>query len=119
MATQCYGYKAPYAHRTPLGWALVGLVCKARTGHSSQNSVLKVQVDSPIFEHFNAYPIFSKKAFNPNESDPYAEYPDDELPGLSKDDSQFLQTVVPNIQVNKKSNISMPLPFRNKDVNFP
>ena len=43
-----------------------------------------------------------------------------ELPGLSKEEAQFLRQTVPNIRLNEHGSIEMPLPFRDRqNVPFP
>ena len=119
MATQCFGYRAPYAHRTPLGWALVGNSCLSH-GPSEINTVLKVQSVRSMFEHVSAVEIFPKKELVREVlADPFAEAPDDELPGPSKEDIQFMHKVISSIQVNEEGNITMPLPFKNDGFTFP
>jgi len=60
MATDCVARRAPYAHRTPVGWALVGIVCKSKHPQSSTNTVLKVQMNYSSYEHMEAFPAFPK-----------------------------------------------------------
>ena len=115
MATKCYGQTAPYAHRTPLGWALVGSVC---SGTNNSHSVLKIQVNS---EHFAAEPRFAvpNDFSKPCVSSLFDEFPDDELPGRSRDDNRFLTLLNEGIHLDSNCNITMPLPFREDSQCFP
>lgn len=107
MSTKCFGYKSPYAHRTPIGWALVGSVCKANYRQVSST------------EHWSLCPSVPDKPKVSIYNDSFAAHPDDELPGLSQDDVKFIHKISSNIRVNDEGNITMPLPFRQDDVKLP
>ena len=118
MATKCFGYRAPYAHCTPVGWTLVGTTCLSGKETSQTNTVLKVQ-DSSSFENICLSPTFPKKEFVQKvTANPFVKSPVDEMFGLFKDDTLFMQKVVSNIRINEEGNITMPLPFRKNNPQF-
>ena len=49
----------------------------------------------------------------PRDSDVASFSPEDELPGLSRDDKKFLDIMESGISINQKGNLEMPLPFKN------
>ena len=118
MQTRCYGNKAPYAHRTPLGWALVGSVNNCASLNDPQMKVLKVAFPCTS-EHLDVLPSFSAQENSSLKRDIFAEFKDDELLDLSKDDTTFMQKVSSTIRVNHDGNISMPLPFKSSEVCLP
>ena len=118
MSTQCFGYRAPYAHRTSLGWALVGEIS---CGQKLQDkTVLKVQVNHSHCEHWDIGSTFPKKETDyTGILDLFSEKPDDEMSGLSKDDSLFLQKTSNSLYTNEEGNITFPLPFREDVIAMP
>ena len=119
MRTVCHGFKSPYAHNTPLGWALVGVTCPT-TNHYATSTVLKsvIRLDTP--SHMHAEPVFPlKERHHPRLPDIFSQSPDDEKPGPSKDDALFMDKVIQHIHVNKTGCITMPLPFRKDNVSLP
>ena len=118
MATRCNGYRAPFAQNTPLGWALVGITCLSSL-RSSTATVLKSVTSSHTPEHVSARMMFSTVGSKFDSTDLFLQYPDDELPGPSKDDLHFMAKTIPNIVVNEQGCISMPLPFRDENMRFP
>ena len=120
MSTKCFGFKAPYAHHTPLGWALVGETCPNANSSvlKSSVSVLKSCTYDP---HMSASPRFLEKTeiCSPNVLDIFCEKPDDELPGISKNEEKFLSILQDNITTDENNNIVMPLPFKKDDPIFP
>ena len=111
MATQCLTTVEPYVHKTPLGYSLVGNV----GGVKPSNDEVRVyhtnlERDHPVEVKYN----FTKK---PTETfDTYATYPDDEHPGSSHEDKQFMSEVVPKININSNNNIELPLPLRTTEL---
>ena len=117
MYTCCYGQRAPFAHHTRLGWALVGQVC--RDDGTSDRKVLRTTLSH---EHFSANMTFSSninKDDIPLILDVFDEHAPDEQTALSKDDQKFLEIVQDNIAVNNEGFISMPLPFKQDKITFP
>ena len=118
MATKSYGYKAPYAHHTSLGWALVGSVCK-RGGKSKTHTALKINLQK---EHFATEKSFSHShpAWSlPLLKNAFLEQSDDELPGNSKENDRFFEIVSNNVRKNENGNIVLPLPFKREHVKLP
>ena len=118
MATRCHGYKAPFAHQTPVGWALVGATC-LNESTSKASTILKSITKVSSHEHFHAEPLLPKREFSKVTADPFHQFPDDELFGYSKEDSLFMRKIIPNIKVTKNGSVAMPLPLRNDDESFP
>lgn len=118
MATKCFGYKAPYAHRTPLGWALVGSACLDNQNLNKSATVLKANIN---LESMNATRRFleTREGIKPLVQDIFAERDDDELQGPSKEDSKFLAILSHGIDLDDHNNIVMPLPFKSVDPMLP
>ena len=116
MFTRCYGNRPPFAHRTSLGWALVGLCSNWKSSTPESHNVLRVSLN----EHFLQETLFkhSRKEFL-SDVDVFTEKRDDELPGLSNEDRKFLEKVEHEINVNESGNIVLPLPFRNDKPKLP
>ena len=118
MSTQCLGYRAPFAHRTPLGWALVGSVCK-ETSNKTEKSVFRVQLQNTT-EHWSMSSPFEKgESSFLGMTNVFFEAPDDEFAGKSQDDLKFIHEVYKNIRVNEEHSLTMPLPFKNDKVPLP
>ena len=115
MFTRCYGGKAPFVHHTALGWALVGRACVISDCERNPR-VLRTAVVESFSQHPVLRPI--QKAAS-TEFDVLLEQQDDEHPGLSKEDEQFLQLVTSDVRVNEQGNIVLPLPFRDRNQIFP
>ena len=113
MATECLTTTEPYVHRTPLGFSLVGNI-------KPQNQLEKqvyprvlltsVQKDHPVEVRYN----FSQKRAENFET--FATHPDDDQPGLSYDDKEFMAIIQPNIKINQDKKIEIPLPLRDKKL---
>ena len=108
MKTDCQGTTFPWAHKTPLGYALVG---PPADSHPDSVRCLKTKL-SPN-EHFQVKPAPGPSRTCPFEPDQvFIERPDDELPSLSKQDAKFTEIVSHGVRVNKKGNIEIPLPLK-------
>ena len=116
MFTRCHGNRPPFAHRTALGWALVGVCYNSVSSSSKSTTVLKISLN----EHFLQESSFrhSNKPFL-SEDSIFTERRDDELPGLSNDDRKFLDIVARDIEVNASGNIVLPLPFHHEQPKLP
>ena len=110
MATTCYSKKEPYAHKTPLGWALVGKTCINTNDniHGKCNKILKTSVVSS--SDFNVKFAFPSKL--PFDDNPFETRKDDDLSGLSCEDRQFIDIMKIETCVNSKGNIELPLPIK-------
>jgi len=117
MQTRVYGDKAPFAHHTALGWALVGPSCISSGEDSASQrsiSVLKCVCDS-----LNAKPVFDPNNVSSDLcSNVFVEHSDDEMPGISRNDKKFIDIVSNSISVNGSGKIQMPLPIKENAV-FP
>ena len=112
MQTRCYGYHYPFVHKTPLGFALVGPT--QILPHGKDSSVRILRTDMNICEHYelrNEIPI--NKALK---HDLFVKNTDDELPGLSKDDQEFLDIVNSGVRLDSFNNIEIPLPLKSNII---
>lgn len=114
LYTRCFGQKAPFVHRTRLGWALVGNVCKSKP--PTERKALRT-----VLEHLSSNITFSPAAPKVNELavDCFKKHPDDEFPGNSRNDLRFLRIVSDGIHINREGFITMPLPWKDDSVTFP
>ena len=115
MHTVCHGSRAPYAHQTPLGWALVGVACISDSSKDNALKVLKSHV-SDIHLSLIATPTFSQDRCL--EQDIFKEHEDDELLDLSKDDKRFISIMENHVQEHNGC-LKMPLPFRQESPAMP
>ena len=109
MRTKCFGEKYPYAHKTPLGWALVGSTCIPQ-GKAASN----------MFDH--EHYIVNKCFINKSKVTPvrncFEEMSDDEEMGPSQEDQRFISMIDKSVYVNNKGFLTMQLPFKDANVNF-
>ena len=110
LKTECFGDEAPFVHHTTLGWALVGTVCPL----ARDRTVLKIN-----HEHFISEPCFPNLPKVVAARNVFVENPDDNEKGLSKNDQKFVDIVQQGTYINDQGNITMPLPFKNKDILLP
>ena len=110
MHTRCYGASYPYVHKTALGYALVGPVCI-----DDQDGTPCVTLRSSVSncEHFKTREVLPKiyKATSLSE-DVFLEHPDDELPGCSQEDREFLRIVSSGTRINEENKVELPLPLK-------
>lgn len=108
MRTKCHGHKAPYAHHTSLGWALVGQTC-IQESVPPQMSVMRVN----YHESLKIQPCFTEPALKPlNPRNIFEECSNDEHSFLSQNEQRFINIVSDNISVDKDRHIVIPLPFK-------
>ena len=117
MKTEAFGEHFPYAHHTVLGWCLVGPVCvdALESNTTKKHKVLRSTATSLCHRHQHVKEEFAnvgKNDFIPRGFDALIESPDDEFPGTSKDDRDFLEIVNEGICTNPQGNIEIPLPLR-------
>ena len=110
MGTKCYGSGEPWVFKTLLGWALVGNTCL--TGKTAAKHTLKTirMMDQPFIVKNQIKPPTCEL-----KSDIFQEFPDDEQPGISVNDSEFLNILSSNVTTTKEGNIQVPLPLKNAD----
>ena len=103
MRTTCYGRKAPFVHKTPVGWAMVGAAhpCQVAKSHISH-------------EHYSLKTTCFDSTYNV-----FEERPDDEREGPSLEDRKFLSIMKSSVTVGPTGNLTMPLPFRDTNPNLP
>ena len=105
MFTRCYGTSAPFVHRTPFGYALVG-----PTKLGIDSSAIKI-LRTGVQWRARTGPM-ERTAKPDGPADLFQERPDDDLPGLSKEDEEFNSIVSSGIRVDEEGNIEIPLPFK-------
>ena len=110
LKTECYGDEAPFVHHTSLGWALVGTICPL----SHDRTVLKVN-----HEHFVSETCFPNLPKHVSTRNIFAEHPEDNTRGLSRNDQKFVEIVLQGTYINKEGNITMPLPFKEEEIVLP
>ena len=103
MTTKCFGFKAPYAEHTPLGWALIGENC-ANANSSVPKSSVSVLKSCTYDSHMSASPRFLEKTeiCSPKVLDIFCEKPDDEIPGISNMRKNFYPSYRTTLQLMKK-----------------
>ena len=116
LQTSCFGERPPYVHRTALGYTLVGPVKKRRDDwNQNEFSVCRTTVTN--CDHFR-----TEAAFPPSRSHPppdvFIAHPDDDLPGISQADQEFIRIVASGVEINQNQKIQIPLPFK-RNVNPP
>ena len=108
MTTRCFGGKAPWAHKTPLGWAIVGITC-IKDDVKRPFKVLRTHVD---LDHEHLSTELTHLSHSQNKFDVFLCKPDDDSPGLSADDRAFLDIVEAGISKTTSGHLQVPLPFR-------
>ena len=107
---------APYVHRTPLGYALVGKVCSDTAGSEHTATVLRTQTcdSNNILLEDIEFPkittVFPAKNSN-LDFDIMETRNDDESVGFSADDKTFLHLMKKGEFVNPSGNLTYPLPI--------
>jgi hypothetical protein len=109
MATRTTKVKAPFIHKTPLGFAVVGSMCPRQLGLEGNFTTLRTALN---LEHFGAQIDFQP-------ADIFAKNPDDEIEGMSQNDKKFCDLMQQNYHVNKEGNLEMPLPLKCEDSPLP
>ena len=112
MRSETLGDRAPYIHRTPLGYTVVGPVCP-QVGERGPLKALctSLQVSSgPPSSNL-------RRSFTPNYSKvalktPFETREDDELKGYSQENLLFMDIINEGVTINEKGNIQMPIPMR-------
>ncbi len=102
------------AHRTSLGWAVVGDICPF--DHHTNDGRVKTLRTSVVLDHdhFTAAPAFSPV----EKTDIFIEKYDDDAPGLSSKVNKFLMTLN-KVKINTSRKLETPLPLRNEFFAFP
>ena len=109
MATECLSSSEPYVHRTPLGFSLVGNVCK----ENKKSDTKYVHAFKTSLRPTKSVEV--KYNFTPKQSnmfDVFQTLPDDDSPGLSNDDRQFMTVMSDNVSTTAEGNIQLPLPLK-------
>ena len=111
MQSRSLGRAAPYIHETPLGFAVVGPVCLGSHSPKGLHRTLCTTVNS-CSSSVNLY-----RKFIPNYSRKILESPfelrdDDDIPGMSQENVNFMDIISNGITVNSKGNLEMPLPLK-------
>lgn len=105
---------------TALRWALVGSCCGFRSDPHLSGSDQQIVSCTLRTEHFTSTPCFSyDPKWNLPELNVFLEHHDDELPGPSKDDQEFLKKLSSEVLINDQGNIELPLPSRRDNPILP
>ena len=116
MATKCYGTHAPFVHHTALGWAMVGSICPYDNSLVESAKAFKTHIDH---EHYFTEQAPMTKCSNLSNSNIFETKDDDNLLGLSLEDSRFLKLMEESIHINECGNLTMPLPFKSGRPSLP
>ena len=113
METKQFGREYPFVHKTALGWALVGPVSPNNSSSTRSIKSLRTKASTNLQEHFRADLCFDKVPCHSNRClDTFAEFKDDDLPGLSREDQSFLDIVSSGIRKNGEGKLEIPLPLK-------
>ena len=121
LGTKPYGSTYPYVHHTSLGWALVGPVCTEGAAEEPSFKSLRTNAILNNCEHFSAERNFDESCNSgmvPRKFDVFLQREDDDLPGTSREDSQFSGIMKRETTVNKGGNLQLPVPLK-KDAVLP
>ena len=113
MATNMENTIAPYAHKTPLGWAIVGEMCPEQIESTSRTDCTTLRTQC-VNDHFMTVLGFPKI-----QAGIFEKYADDEEVSHSIDDKRFISIIENNTSLTKNGNLQFPLPFRKPFVKFP
>ena len=105
MATVCHGKQVPYAHKYPLGWALVGKTC-LKENHQACNRIMRTSIQGKI--------NFPAKLKVECLKDPFEVHSDDEESGMSVEDRKFLNIMSTEVCINNQGKIQLPIPFKDE-----
>ena len=112
MYTRTFGNQSPYLHHTALGWALVGRI-QGCASSSRSSRCLRVAVQSSC-EHLGAKRVLPTCPIGGISKDvfPLDAQPDDDLPGISKEDKLFLDILEEGTITDSKGRLQIPIPFK-------
>lgn len=108
MADNILSKKGPYVHDTPVGFCLVGKICKSNTSNLPAH-VLRTDVvpyEPPIVSYNFAPKI--------RDLDTFETRFDDEQPGMSVDDKRFIDIMQDGVRLTNDKHIELPLPIKEK-----
>ena len=114
MRTECFGSTYPFAHHTPLGWALVGSSC-VRDAKPKAEAV----VYCTNLEHLSARKKFYSVVNSELSGNCFLTKNNDELLGASQEDRAFTQLMTESIHINEAGYLTMPLPFKDRKIVLP
>jgi hypothetical protein len=101
--------KAPYAQRLSLGWVIVGETCLGKIHETTTINVNKICIIGGSRPSVLT-PCTSR--IKVKEIDVFSETPDDEKPGMSMEDREFIQTMNDNLERDSEGTWIAPLPFK-------
>ena len=110
LATECLTpNQEPYLHKTPLGYALVGSDRSSDPEPLPPRKVLNTAVTKT--DSFEVKMAFEPKRQYPN-FDAFERRQDDEQPGLSVEDREFLDSMKGGAHTTTTHNLELPLPLK-------
>ena len=116
-----HGGKAPYAHETNLGWAVIGKVPRddIPEGCMAKNAAMSKHV-CHAHESFVAAPEFLPRHEQMSRaSDVFEIREDDEEITWSADDEKFLDIMKQGLTITESGHIQLPLPLRSPETPLP
>lgn len=116
MHSKCYGDQSPYAHQTPLGWAVVGPTCKNNSSRYVHARTLRTAIERGDCS-FSASGSFPPRE-NFSRVDVFKEFQDDDISDISKDDRKFLSIMESGVTI-EDGMIKAPLPFHEPYPSMP
>ena len=116
MKTRCYGDTFPFVHDTPLGWALVGPCCLNESSSSSPKA-LSTSVSSDC-QHYLVSPNHNipRIPHLPESNEIFVEKCDDEFPGTSSEDRDFMRIVSAGVRTDEDNSIEIPVPVKSDAI---
>ena len=109
MMTECLTKKEPYVHRSPLGYSLVGNACPKTTSRYTPKKVFKTKITPQ--KSIEVKYMFPPKVRD-QDFDVFEKTKEDDHPGQSKEDREFISIMSTETKVTDDGNIEMPLPMR-------
>ena len=119
LFTRPVGSRFPFVHHTGFGRSLVGPVCRggaSADGGGNESSCYRMSATEvgqscEYFSSTASFPVSVSVNRIPKGFDTLQESPEDDLPGISKDDAEFLNVVENGTHVNQHGN---PSPSKNR-----
>lgn len=120
----------PYAQKLPLGWTIIGETCLGKLHRPDRACVKKTYFHT--VDRLSIFPpctseikieemsdLETNSELDQIGSNIFIQTKDDNKPGLSRDDREFLEIMEREFQKDTDGNWSAPLPFRNNRPKLP
>ena len=117
MSSTCYGNKAPWVYRTPLGWCLVGEMCTTKNTAKRRASGTANKTCEGCKRHINVKSTFpTKEQEIIIRKDIFATFNDDEQPGSSAEDKRFMEIMNECVTITAEGSLQAPIPFKSTSL---